>query len=295
MTREWYKNVGGNCVRFFDEEMNAQAVRRMIIESSLRKALEPGSEELSLHYQPIIDLASGCVVGMEALARWNCQDQSISSPDSFIPVAEETGLIIPLSERLLRLACRQFHHWQAQWRSDAVLSINLSVRQLISPELVPMVCSVLHETQMNPSLLQLEITETALMKDVEHARRVLRELAQLGIKLSIDDFGTGYSSLSYLKTLPIHKLKIDQSFVRDIVSDKDDAAIVIATIGLAHNLGLKVTSEGVETEAQMTFLKEHGCDEGQGYYFSRALDSSGIDAFLRRFSPPFGSKCNKGW
>jgi EAL domain-containing protein (putative c-di-GMP-specific phosphodiesterase class I) len=232
---------------------------------------------------------------MEALARWNCQDQSISSPDSFIPVAEETGLIIPLSERLLRLACRQFHHWQAQWRSDAVLSINLSVRQLISPELVPMVCSVLHETQMNPSLLQLEITETALMKDVEHARLVLRELAQLGIKLSIDDFGTGYSSLSYLKTLPIHKLKIDQSFVRDIVSDKDDAAIVIATIGLAHNLGLKVTSEGVETEAQMTFLKEHGCDEGQGYYFSRALDSSGIDAFLRRFSPPFGSKCNKGW
>jgi diguanylate cyclase (GGDEF)-like protein/PAS domain S-box-containing protein len=289
------KEAGGNCLRFFDEEMNAQAVRRMLIESSLRKALEPGSEELSLHYQPIIELASGCLVGMEALARWNCQDQSISSPDNFIPVAEETGLIIPLSEKLLRLACRQFRRWQAQWCSDAVLSINLSVRQLISSELVPMVRSVLHETEMNPSLLQLEITETALMKDVEHARLVLRELAQLGIKLCIDDFGTGYSSLSYLKTLPIHKLKIDQSFVRDIVIDKDDAAIVIATIGLAHNLGLKVTSEGVETEAQMTFLKEHGCDEGQGYYFSRALDSSGIETFLRQFCPPFGSKCRKGW
>jgi EAL domain-containing protein (putative c-di-GMP-specific phosphodiesterase class I) len=289
------KNAGGNCLRFFDAEMNAQAARRMVIESNLRKALEPESDELSLHYQPIVDLASGCLVGMEALARWNCQDQSISSPDSFIPIAEETGLIIPLSEKLLRLACSQFYSWRARWSTDALLSINLSVRQLTSLALVPMVRSVLRETEMNPALLQLEITETALMKDVEQARLVLCELSQLGIQLAIDDFGTGYSSLSYLKTLPIHKLKIDHSFMRDVVNDKDDATIVIATIGLAHNLGLKVTSEGVETEAQMAFLKEHGCDEGQGYYFSRPLDSRGVEAFLCRFCPPFGSQCDKGW
>lgn len=285
------KNAGGNCLCFFDAEMNAQAARRMVIESNLRKALESDSEELSLHYQPIVDLTSGRLVGMEALARWNCHDQSMQSPDSFIPVAEETGLIIPLSERLLRLACGQFHGWQARWCTDALLSINLSVRQLSSPQLVPMVRSVLRETEMNPARLQLEITETALMKDVEHARLILCQLAQLGIQLAIDDFGTGYSSLSYLKTLPIHKLKIDQSFVRGVVIDKDDAAIVIATIGLAHNLGLKVTSEGVETEAQMAFLKEHGCDEGQGYYFSRALSNCGVEAFLSRLCQPFGPQC----
>jgi diguanylate cyclase (GGDEF)-like protein/PAS domain S-box-containing protein len=277
------KKVGGNCLRFFDEKMNAQAVRRMLIESSLRKALEPESAELSAHYQPIVDLASGRLIGVEALARWNCLDRSISSPDSFIPVAEETGLIIPLGEKLLRLACSQFQHWQTRWRSDLVLSLNLSVQQLSSHGLVPMIRSVLYETGLSPALLQLEITETALMQDVEHARLILHELAEIGIKLCIDDFGTGYSSLAYLKTLPIHKLKIDQSFVRDVVADKDDAVIIIATIGMAHNLGLKVTSEGVETIEQMSFLKQHGCDEGQGFYFSRALDPDGMEHLLARF------------
>jgi EAL domain-containing protein (putative c-di-GMP-specific phosphodiesterase class I) len=250
---------------------------------------------LSVHYQPIVDLVSGRLIGVEALARWNCPDRSISSPDSFIPVAEETGLIIPLGEKLLRLACSQFQHWQTRWRSDLVLSLNLSVQQLSSHGLVPMIRSVLYETGLSPALLQLEITETALMQDVEHARLILRELAEIGIKLCIDDFGTGYSSLAYLKTLPIHKLKIDQSFVRDVVADKDDAIIIIATIGMAHNLGLKVTSEGVETIEQMSFLKRHGCDEGQGFYFSRALDPDGMEHLLARFYGSSGSQFGQGW
>lgn len=276
------KKAGGNSLRFFDQEMNAQAMRRMLVESNLRKALEPGCDELRLHYQPIVDMISGRLIGIEALARWNHADMSIASPDYFIPVAEEVGLIIPLGEKLLRLACRQFQCWQAQWRSDAVLSVNLSVRQLGSADLVPMICSVLAETGMNPALLQLEITETALMRNVDHARMVLHELARMGIQLSIDDFGTGYSSLAYLKALPIHKLKIDRSFVRDVVIEKDDAAIVIAIIALAHNLGLKVTAEGVETREQREFLNTHGCDEGQGYYFGRPLDSKAIEGLLSR-------------
>lgn len=276
------KKAGGNSFRFFDQEMNVQAMRRMLVESSLRVALAPQSDGLSLHYQPIVELTSGRLIGMEALARWNHPDSSISTPDYFIPVAEEVGLIVPLGEKLLRMACRQFRCWQSKWCSDAVLSFNLSARQLGSADLVPMIRSVLNETGMNPARLQLEITETALMRSIDHARLLLQELAQMGIRLSIDDFGTGYSSLSYLKTLPIHKLKIDRSFVQDVVIDKDDAAIVNAIIAMAHNLGLIVTAEGVETGEQMAFLNAHGCDEAQGYYFSRPLDGSAIEALLSR-------------
>jgi len=276
------KKAGGNGLRFFDQVMNAQAMRRMLIESNLRKALDSGSSQVGLHYQPIVDLGSGRLVGMEALARGEFPDRSISTPDCFIPVAEETGLIVPLGEKLLRLACGQFQRWQAATGMDVTLSVNLSVRQLGAPGLVAMIRSAIEESGMDSALLQLEITETGLMQNVDQARRILHELAQMGIRLSIDDFGTGYSSLSYLKTLPIHKLKIDRSFVRDIVEDNDDASIVNAIIGLAHNLGLKVVSEGVETREQMDFLRSHGCDEGQGYYFSGALDSSNMEALLYR-------------
>jgi EAL domain-containing protein (putative c-di-GMP-specific phosphodiesterase class I) len=273
--------------------MNAQAVRRMLIESDLRKALDMESDSesggVSLHYQPIIDLCSGELIGMEALARGHFRDQSASAPDFFIPVAEETGLIIPLGDKLLRIACRQFQRWQTSLGSRVMLSVNLSVRQLGAPGLVTAIRSAIDETGMNPTLLQLEITETGLMQNVEHAQQILHQLAQMGIRLSIDDFGTGYSSLSYLKTLPIHKLKIDRSFVRDVAVDSDDASIVTAIIGMAHNLGLKVISEGVETEEQMAFLKQNGCDEGQGFYFSRALDSGGMEAFLRGSLPPVRS------
>lgn len=276
------KKAGGNHLRFFDHAMNAQAVRRMLIESNLRKALEVSSNDVSLHYQPIVDLSSGRLVGMEALARGHFADQSMSAPDAFIPVAEETGLIIALGEKLLRLACRQFQRWQGARGGDLMLSVNLSVRQLGVPDLVSRVRSAIEESGMDPCLLQLEITETGLMQNVDRARMVLHELAQMGIRLSIDDFGTGYSSLSYLKTLPIHKLKIDRSFVRDVAAGSDDASIVTAIIGLAHNLGLKVISEGVETEEQMAFLKAHGCDEGQGFYFSRPLDSAAMQAFIHQ-------------
>jgi diguanylate cyclase (GGDEF)-like protein/PAS domain S-box-containing protein len=287
------KKVGGNTFRFFDHEMNAQAMRRLLIESNLREALDSDSEAVGLHYQPIVDLSSGRLIGMEALARGDFPDRSLSAPDSFIPVAEETGLIIPLGEKLLRLACGQFQRWQTTWHSNMMLSVNLSVRQLGAPELLPMVRSAIEDTGMNPALLQLEITETGLMQNVEHARRMLHELAQMGIRLSIDDFGTGYSSLSYLKTLPIHKLKIDRSFVHDVAENSDGASIVAAIIGLAHNLGLKVISEGVETEKQMDFLKEHGCDEGQGFYFSQALDTASMDAFFCRFRSATGLE--DGW
>ncbi|MFC0251873.1 sensor domain-containing protein [Massilia consociata] len=280
------KKAGGNGLRFFDHVMNAQAMRRMLIESNLRRALDSGSSQVGLHYQPIVDLTSGRLIGMEALARGNFPDRSISTPDCFIPVAEETGLIVPLGEKLLRQACGQFARWQREADTDVALSVNLSVRQLGASGLVAMVRSALGDTGMDPALLQLEITETGLMHNIDHARRILHELAQMGIRLSIDDFGTGYSSLSYLKTLPIHKLKIDRSFVRDVVEDNDDASIVNAIIGLAHNLGLKVISEGVETREQMDFLRNHGCDEGQGYYFSRALDSGSMEALLVRSRNP---------
>jgi diguanylate cyclase (GGDEF)-like protein/PAS domain S-box-containing protein len=276
------KKAGGNGLRFFDQVMNAQAMRRMLIESNLRSALDDGNRDMSLHYQPIVDLATGRLIGMEALARADFPDRSLSGPDDFIPVAEETGLIVPLGDKLLRLACHQFQRWQGSLQDDVTLSVNLSMRQLAVPELVPMVRAAIEDAGMDPALLQLEITETGLMQNVEHARRTLRELAQMRISLSIDDFGTGYSSLSYLKTLPIHKLKIDRSFVHDVVANHDDASIVTAIIGLAHNLGLKVISEGVETQEQMAFLRARGCDEGQGFYFSRPLDSGGMDAFLRR-------------
>jgi len=219
---------------------------------------------------------------MEALARARFPDSSISAPDSFIPVAEETGLIVPLGEKLLRLACMQYQCWRAALGIDVVLSVNLSVRQLGAPGLLATIRSAIEESGIAPGLLQLEITETALMENVAHAREILHELAGLGIRLAIDDFGTGYSSLSYLKALPIHKLKIDRSFVRDVVVDNDDASIVTAIIGLAHNMGLTVISEGVETEEQMAFLKKHGCDEGQGYYYSRALDSGDMADLLHR-------------
>jgi diguanylate cyclase (GGDEF)-like protein/PAS domain S-box-containing protein len=276
------KKAGGNGLRFFDQLMNAQAMRRMLIESNLRSALDDGNHDMGLHYQPIVDLSTGRLIGMEALARADFADRSLSGPDAFIPVAEETGLIVPLGDKLLRLACRQFQRWQPACGSDVTLSVNLSMRQLAVPDLVPMVRAAIEDAGMDPALLQLEITETGLMQNVEHARRTLRELAQMHISLSIDDFGTGYSSLSYLKTLPIHKLKIDRSFVRDVVANHDDASIVTAIIGLAHNLGLKVISEGVETQEQMAFLRARGCDEGQGFFFSRPLDSGGMGDFLRR-------------
>lgn len=272
------KEKGGNSWRYFDPQMNRQIFDRMVIENGLRRALE--LEELALRYQPFVDLKTGRIVGMEALVRWAHPARGLIGPAEFISVAEETGLIIELGEWVLRAACRQQRAWHKKGLTDFCMSVNLSAKQFAPRNLVKTVRSVLEETGTDPSSLKLEITETGLMQDVARAQDALRELAAMGVGLAIDDFGTGYSSLSYLKTLPIHTLKVDRSFVNDVATDPDDAAIVSATIGLAHSLGLRVIAEGVETSHQLSFLAGQRCDEGQGYYFSSPLESTEMEHLL---------------
>lgn len=277
------KDKGGNGLRYFDPEMNLQVLERFVIENGLRRALE--LEELVLRYQPIVDLKTGRIVGMEALVRWEHPEKGLLGPGEFIAVAEETGLIIELGEWVLRRACRQQQEWCDKGLSGLRMAVNLSAKQFCPRNLVKMVRSVLEETRMDGALLKLEITETGLMQDVARAQDALRELAAMGIELAIDDFGTGYSSLSYLKTLPIDTLKVDRSFVNDVATDADDAAIVSATIGLAHSLGLRVIAEGVETSKQLSFLACQQCDEGQGYYFSSPLGPRDMENLLMAGKP----------
>lgn len=277
------KEKGGGCLRYFDPDMNSHVFERLEIENGLRRALE--ADELALRYQPLVDLKTGRIVGAEALVRWNHPDRGLLGPDQFISVAEETGLIIEIGEWVLRTACKQQQEWFEKGLSGLRMAVNLSSKQFSPRNLVSKVRSVLDDTGMAPELLKLEITETGLMQDVARAQDALRELAAMGIELAIDDFGTGYSSLSYLKTLPIDTLKVDRSFVNDVAVDADDAAIVSATIGLAHNLGLRVIAEGVETSRQLSFLADQKCDEGQGYYFSSPLASGDMEHLLRTGKP----------
>lgn len=273
------KEEGGSGLRYFDAEMNSHVFQRLVIENGLRRALE--LDELALRYQPLVDLKTGRMVGMEVLVRWNHPEKGLLGPDEFISVAEESGLIIELGECVLRKACKQRQEWSGKGLPGLRMAVNLSAKQFDLRNLVNRVRSVLDETGMSPSLLKLEITETGLMQDVGRTRDALRELAAMGIELAIDDFGTGYSSLSYLKTLPIDTLKVDRSFVNDVAVDADDAAIVSATIGLAHSLGLRVIAEGVETSSQLSFLAHQHCDEGQGYYFSTPLAPGEMESLLR--------------
>jgi diguanylate cyclase (GGDEF)-like protein/PAS domain S-box-containing protein len=283
------KEKGGNALRYFDPEMNSHVFHRLAIENGLRRALE--LDELALRYQPLVDLKTGRIVGMEALVRWNHPEKGLLGPDEFISVAEETGLIIELGECVLRKACQQQQEWQEQGLPGVRMAVNLSAKQFGPRNLVSRVRAVLNETGMDPSLLKLEITETGLMQDVARTQDALLELSAMGIELAIDDFGTGYSSLSYLKTLPIDTLKVDRSFVNDLAVDTDDAAIVSATIRLAHSLGLRVIAEGVETLTQLAFLANQRCDEGQGYYFSLPLVPGDMEDLLRAgklFAVPAG-------
>jgi EAL domain-containing protein (putative c-di-GMP-specific phosphodiesterase class I) len=218
---------------------------------------------------------------MEALVRWEHPEKGLLGPDEFVFIAEETGLIIELGEWVLHAACRQQQEWCKKGFSGLRMSVNLSAKQFSLRNLVKTIRSVLDETGMDASCLKLEITETGLMQDVSRANDTLRELAAMGIELAIDDFGTGYSSLGYLKSLPIDTLKVDRSFVNDVATDSNDAAIVTATIGLAHHLGLRVIAEGIETLNQLSFLARHQCDEGQGYYFSIPLASGDMESLLR--------------
>lgn len=259
------KEQGRSGYAFYTADMNAEALRRLKLENSLRRALE--RQEFMVYYQPRIALDTGRVIGVEALLRWQHPEMGLVPPAQFISLAEETGLIVPIGEWVLRAACAQAKAWQAAGFPSLRLSVNLSGRQLRQPDVVAMVAGALKDTGLDPGRLELELTESILMQDAADTIAKLQGLKGLGVQLAIDDFGTGYSSLEYLSRFPIDHLKIDRSFVRDISSIADDGTIVRAIIAMAHSLKLKVTAEGVETAEQLGFLRTYRCDETQGYYF----------------------------
>ncbi|MGE5522777.1 MAG: putative bifunctional diguanylate cyclase/phosphodiesterase, partial [Rhodospirillaceae bacterium] len=276
------KEAGRNNYQFYTAEMNARAAHRLDMENSLRRALE--RREFRFHYQPKVDLATGRITGMEALLRWMRPGRGMVQPADFVPLLEDTGLIISIGEWLLNEACSQLKAWEGAGVGPVPIAINLSARQFASRDLGKVIRRVLDQHGVSPELLQLELTESSLMTNTDDAVQMLRELKALGVHLSIDDFGTGYSSLAYLQLFPIDALKIDRSFVRDITSDLDDATIIRAVIGMAHNLGLRVVAEGVENEAQLSFLVANGCDEMQGFYYSPPL--AGDESLALLLDPP---------
>ncbi|WP_365756012.1 EAL domain-containing protein [Noviherbaspirillum sp.] len=274
------KEVGSNNFQFYAPAMNERAMERLRIETDLRNALE--RNELLLHYQPQVDMRSGRIVGVEALIRWQHPEFGMVPPARFIGLAEETGLIQPIGAWVLRTACRQNKAWHDAGLGDARVAVNLSVRQFAQADLVQSIAAILEETGLEARYLDIEVTESLVMADVDRAVTILGELKSLGVKISIDDFGTGYSSLAYLKRFPVDVLKIDKSFVQDITIDPDDAAIVRSIISLAHSLRINVIAEGVETEAQLAYLRRHACDQMQGYYFSRPIAAEDLEDALRQ-------------
>jgi diguanylate cyclase (GGDEF)-like protein/PAS domain S-box-containing protein len=272
------KEAGRGNFQFYAQEMNARTLDRLKLEAGLRHALE--RNEFVLHYQPQMDISSGEIVGVEALLRWQPPGKPMLAPNNFISIAEETGLIVPIGEWVLRAACAQHVAWKDAGFHAGRMAVNLSARQFKQQELDKTISRILQETGCSAACLELEITESVIMEKPETATETLQKLSNMGVQLSIDDFGTGYSSLSYLKRFPIHSLKIDQSFVRDITTDADDAAIAKAVIALAHSMKLTVIAEGVETVEQLNFLREQQCDHMQGYYFSRPLAPAQLLEFL---------------
>ena len=273
------KEKGRNNFQFFTPDMNAEAADRLELESDLRKAVQQG--EFVLHYQPQMDNDSGNIVGMEALIRWRHPERGLVPPAKFIPIAEDCGLIGQMGEWVLHTACVQNRLWQENGLPKVPVAVNISAMQFHQKNFRETVARVLQESGLESCYLELEITESITVKEIEKTVHLLNEFKQMGVLISIDDFGTGYSSLSYLKRFPIDKLKIDQSFVRDIGTDADDASIVQTIISMGHGLRLKVIAEGVETSEQLAFLKERGCDETQGYYFSKPLPSAEFEKYVR--------------
>jgi diguanylate cyclase (GGDEF)-like protein len=274
------KEAGRGGFQFYDRSMNARARDRLMMETMLRRALE--RDEFVLHYQPRIDLATGEIVGAEALIRWQHPERGLVAPPEFMSVSEQTGLVIPIGEWAIDTACRQSAAWRAAGLRPVKVAVNLAVTHLRERGLPGLVARVLQEYALPPASLEIEVTESVLMVDPELCLETALRLNDLGVGLSIDDFGTGYASLSYLKRLPIKSLKIDQSFVRDLATDPDDAAIITAIIAMAHNLKLSVVAEGVETEAQRAFLKAHRCDEFQGFLVSPPVEASEFARLLER-------------
>ncbi len=277
------KELGRNTVRFFTPELNERAMARAHIEGRIRHALDRG--EFSLHYQPMVDLRSGQIVRAEALLRWSNPELGQIPPDEFIPLAEDIGLIMPIGEWVLETACLQARDWQKHEEAPRTVSVNVSSRQFRGANLVKAVLGALKNAEMPPRSLELEITENLLMADLPDVTIALRELEMLGINLSLDDFGTGYSSLSYLRRFPVDVLKIDKSFIQDLTTDAETAKLVEAIITMAQSLKLQVVAEGVETVEQMAFLQHHGCDLGQGYYFSRPLPNDDFLDLVSNWSP----------
>jgi diguanylate cyclase len=268
------KKLWRNNYKYYVKEMGEAASRRLLLETSLQRAVERG--ELFLEYQPIVDLKTGKFTGAEALVRWNHPEFGLLAPDKFIPLADETGLIIEIGEWVLHQACMQAKSWHDLGLYPMTVSVNVSAVQLGQPQLLNQVADVLSKTGLDPACLELEITESVVMQDAEASINILRALKEMGIKISVDDFGTGYSSLSYLKRLPIDILKIDRSFTRDIDMDSDSTAIVTAIVALARSLKLSVLAEGVESAEQLNFLRKEKCDRVQGYFYSRPVNPEAL-------------------
>ena len=281
------KIKGPNSLHYFTPQMSERAVERGRLEADLRVAL--AGDQFFLQYQPQVDLRSGRIVGMEALIRWQHPQRGKIAPADFIGLAEETGLIVSIGAWVMQTACRQMKVWQDSGFGDLRVSVNMSAKQFSDANLVASIETILHETRLDPKFLELELTESLVMTDVDGGFSILQRLKSLGISLAVDDFGTGYSSLAYLKRLPIDTLKIDRSFVSDITCDDDDAVIVTSIISLAHNLRLSVVAEGVETNEQLSFLQLNGCDEMQGYRFSHPVSAADFTVLLeqRKSLPPY--------
>ena len=277
------KELGRDTYQYYRPEMTADALEIMNLENKLRRALE--RKEFVVHYQPKVSVVSREVIGAEALIRWRHPERGLVAPDEFMAVLENCGLVVQVGNWVFLEVCRQIVAWVNAGDPVVPVSVNLSTRQLLSPELGSFVRQTLQELSIDPSLIEFEITETSVMKNPDEAIRTLEYLRSLGVRLAVDDFGTGYSSLAYLKRLPVHTLKIDRSFIRDIPTDADDATITLAVMSMARSLGLTVVAEGVETEAQLDFLETNNCDQVQGYLFSRALPAISFKTLLSR--PPF--------
>ncbi|MDP2265235.1 MAG: EAL domain-containing protein [Thiobacillus sp.] len=273
------KASGRNDYKFFEQSMNVRAVERQAIEGGLRGALK--RQEFVLHYQPKINLQNGAIVGVEALIRWQHPQRGMVSPAQFVPIAEDCGLILPIGRWVLREACNQAQTWLQAGLPPITVAINASAPEFHAKDFFENSRATLEDASLEPCYLELELTESVLMRDAEATNAVLQALADLGVKLAVDDFGTGYSSLSYLRKFPIDTLKIDQSFVNQMIGNPDDAAIVSAVIGMAKSLRLRVIAEGVETPEQAAFLRARQCDEGQGYHFGRPMAAEALAALLQ--------------
>jgi len=273
------KEQGRNTYELYTKAMYNRVVERVELENNLRKALK--NNEFRVYYQPQVDIKTGFISGTEALVRWQRSENELILPDKFIPVAEDTDIIFPLGEWVLRTACKQTKTWHDAGFESLSIAVNLSAKQFQDKHLVRVVRNVLEETDLAPKFLCLEITENTVMKDIESAVKIMAEFEEIGVHLSIDDFGTGYSSLSYLKRFPLHEIKIDKSFVQEIPCHRDDMAIAKAILSLAHSLNLKVLAEGVETQAQLEFMRTNSCDGIQGYLFSRPIQPEEIPVLLK--------------